>query len=188
MIKVVMMTLQWTTSSSTDRYSTFSSLEKQLSRLVCVCVCVHVHVRVSLQHPYHGTIFECKYLLLCELLVFPKCECVHILCRVDHFILQFASSAMTKMVVSHYVQAVRRLGGVKSQSASDRWKKKQKKEEQPTEVRVQSSGSTGDFSFSLICCTDAVKRRGQTVTGKTDRTSRPTGCHRRLRYPIYHSL
>ena len=30
---------------------------------------------------------------------------------------------------------MRRLGGVKSQSASQRWKKKQKKEEEPTKVR-----------------------------------------------------
>ena len=34
------------------------------------------------------------------------------------------------------VQAVRRLGGVKSQSASERWKKKQKKEEEPTKVHT----------------------------------------------------
>jgi hypothetical protein len=47
------------------------------------------------------------------------------------------------------VQAVRRLGGVKSQSASQRWKKKQKKEEEPTMVCDSVSRSIRDYSMII---------------------------------------
>ena len=81
------------------------------------------------------------------------------------------------------VQAVRRLGGVKSQSASERWKKKQKKDEEPTKVHDSVLHLKRDFSFQIYC-TGAVDRRGQAATGETDWTGRPTGCHWRLQYPI----
>ena len=52
------------------------------------------------------------------------------------------------------IQAVRRLGGVKSQSASERWKKKQKKEEEPSKVYTKCFKLRWTALLSLLsmCC------------------------------------